>query len=122
MSRKQQRQTEVAGVLEDPSQDTEQLAWTNASVVRVFPRYYIYVRDLTTNVTRLEVGPQTFVRKDNEQVIAQPLKMVRQLKSRTLFFSFSISTEPGTTGQYFFITSLTTVHIFVGKIKSNSNA
>ena len=45
-----------------------ELNWSNSSVVRVFPHHYIYVRDLTTNVTRLEVGPQTFVRKDNEQV------------------------------------------------------
>ena len=50
------------------SNTSNELNWSNSSVVRVFPHHYIYVRDLTTNVTRLEVGPQTFVRKDNEQV------------------------------------------------------
>ena len=50
------------------SNTANEMKWSNASVVRVFPHHYIYVRDLTTNVTRLEVGPQTFVRKDNEQV------------------------------------------------------
>ena len=58
-----------------------EVSWSNEAVVRVFPQHYIYVRDLTTNVTRLEVGPQTFVRKDNEQVTDEPLKMVRSICS-----------------------------------------
>ena len=66
--------------------DVGDLTWTNSSVVRVFPHHYIYVRDLTTNVTRLEVGPQTFVRKDNEQVIAQPLKMVSAKQRMVISF------------------------------------
>ena len=35
---------------------------------RVPPYYYLHVLDQSTNVTRLEIGPITFVRKDNEQV------------------------------------------------------
>ena len=38
------------------------------SVIRIPPYHYIHVLDQTTNVTRLEVGPATFVRKDNEKV------------------------------------------------------
>ena len=40
------------------------------------PYHYLHVLDQTTNVTRLEVGPSTFVRKDNEQVLLGPEKMV----------------------------------------------
>ena len=40
------------------------------SVIRIPPHHYIHVLDQTTNVTRLEVGPATFVRKDNEMVVS----------------------------------------------------
>ena len=40
------------------------------SVIRIPPYHYIHVLDQTTNVTRLEVGPATFVRKDNEMVVS----------------------------------------------------
>ena len=32
--------------------------------------------DQTSNVTRVEIGPQTFIRKDNEKVILPATKMV----------------------------------------------
>ena len=38
------------------------------SLFRVPPYNYLHVLDQTTNVTRVEVGPQTFIRKDNEKV------------------------------------------------------
>ena len=40
------------------------------SVIRIPPYHYIHVLDQTTNVTRLEVGPAPFVRKDNEMVVS----------------------------------------------------
>lgn len=43
---------------------------------RIPPYHYIHVLDQTTNVTRLEVGPATFVRKDNEMVVSGPQKMI----------------------------------------------
>ena len=46
------------------------------SVFRIPPYHYLHVLDQTTNVTRLEVGPQIFVRKDNEVVIMSPERMV----------------------------------------------
>ena len=64
-----------------------ELNWSNSSVVRVFPHHYIYVRDLTTNVTRLEVGPQTFVRKDNEQVSTCTHLLSKQV-SQAFFSTF----------------------------------
>lgn len=46
------------------------------SVFRIPPYHYIHVLDQTSNVTRLEIGPQTFVRKDNEVVLLNPEKMI----------------------------------------------
>ena len=43
---------------------------------RIHPYHYIHVLDQTSNVTRVEIGPQTFIRKDNEKVILAPTKMV----------------------------------------------
>ena len=37
------------------------------SLFRVPPYYYLHVLDQNTNVTRLEVGPQTYIRQDNER-------------------------------------------------------
>jgi len=34
-----------------------------ASVIRIKPYHYIHVLDNNANVTRVEVGPQTFTRK-----------------------------------------------------------
>jgi len=45
-------------------------------VYRVPPYHYLHVLDQTSNVTRIELGPITFVRKDNEQVILGPERMV----------------------------------------------
>ena len=48
----------------------------DVSVFKIPPYHFIHVLDLSTNVTRLEVGPATFVRKDNETVVTGPQKMV----------------------------------------------
>ncbi|KAL4223159.1 hypothetical protein ACF0H5_016631 [Mactra antiquata] len=46
------------------------------SLFRIPPYYYIHVLDQNKNVTRLEVGPQTFIRQDNERVVVGPEKMI----------------------------------------------
>jgi len=46
------------------------------TVYRLPPHTYIHVLDVTSNITRLEVGPQTFVRQDNETVVLEPSKMI----------------------------------------------
>lgn len=46
------------------------------SVYRIPPYFYIHVLNKSTNVTRLQEGPLTFVRQDNEEVVFGPTKMV----------------------------------------------
>lgn len=46
------------------------------SIYRIPPYYYIHVLDQNSNVTKLVVGPQTFIRQDNEKVIVGPEKMI----------------------------------------------
>ena len=47
-----------------------------SSVYRIPPYHYIHVLDLNLNLTRLEIGPKTFVKQDNEKVIFGPEKMI----------------------------------------------
>uniref|UniRef100_A0A646QDD3 Major vault protein n=1 Tax=Hemiscolopendra marginata TaxID=943146 RepID=A0A646QDD3_9MYRI len=49
---------------------------TDESIFRIPPYYYIHVLDQTTNVTRVEIGPKTFIRQDNEKVMLGPVKMI----------------------------------------------
>ena len=46
--------------------------------IRIPPFYYIHVVDRNSNVTRLEIGPQTFIRQDHENISTgdKPIKMV----------------------------------------------
>ncbi|XP_023932738.1 major vault protein [Lingula anatina] len=46
------------------------------SLFRIPPYFYIHVLDQNTNVTRLEIGPNTYIRQDNERVVLGPEKMV----------------------------------------------
>ena len=46
------------------------------SVYRISPYHYIHVLDLNLNVTRIEIGPKTFVKQDNEKVVFGPEKMI----------------------------------------------
>eukprot|EP00112_Aurelia_sp_Birch-Aquarium-sp1_P020298 Seg52.2 transcript_id=Seg52.2/GoldUCD/mRNA.D3Y31 product="Major vault protein" protein_id=Seg52.2/GoldUCD/D3Y31 len=46
------------------------------SLFRIAPYYYLHVLDQNTNVTRVEVGPKTYVRQDNEKVVFGPDKMI----------------------------------------------
>ncbi|CAF3536833.1 unnamed protein product [Rotaria sp. Silwood1] len=43
---------------------------------RIPPYHYIHVLDQNTSVTRLEVGPKTFIKQDNETVTIGPEKMI----------------------------------------------
>jgi major vault protein len=49
---------------------------SDATVVRIKPFFYIHVLDNNLNVTRVEVGPQTFTRQDHEKVVFGPESMV----------------------------------------------
>ncbi|EGG14463.1 major vault protein [Cavenderia fasciculata] len=46
------------------------------SVIRIKPYQYIHVLDNNTNVTRVEIGPNTFTRQDHEKVVAGPDPMI----------------------------------------------
>lgn len=37
------------------------------NLYRIAPYHYIHVLDQNTNVTRVEAGPLTFIRQDNEK-------------------------------------------------------
>lgn len=46
------------------------------TIYRIPPYYYLHVLDQNTNVTKVEFGPKTFIRQDNEKVIIGPEKMI----------------------------------------------
>ena len=74
---RQQQPAEAAAAAGRPSSSSSpRMAPQELSVFRIPPYHYIHVLDQTTNVTRLEVGPATFVRKDNETVVSGPQRMV----------------------------------------------
>jgi major vault protein len=48
----------------------------NDSLFRIPPFFYLHVLDCNTNVTRLEIGPKTYIRQDNERVVYGPERMI----------------------------------------------
>jgi len=60
------RQSSLAGIV----------AAANDSIFRVGPQQYLHVLDQNTNITRLIVGPTTFMRQDNELVTDGPSRMI----------------------------------------------
>jgi len=47
------------------------------TVIRLAPFYYIHILDATTNITRLEQGPTTYIRQDNEKIVGGgPMEMI----------------------------------------------
>ena len=49
---------------------------TDESIYRIPPFYYIHVLDQNSNVTRVVVGPKTYIRQDNERIIYGPERMI----------------------------------------------
>nr|XP_021556073.1 major vault protein [Neomonachus schauinslandi] len=49
---------------------------TEESIIRIPPYHYIHVLDQNSNVSRVEVGPKTYIRQDNERVLFAPSRMV----------------------------------------------
>lgn len=45
-------------------------------MIRVPPFHYIHVQDNNANTQRVEVGPQSFTKRDHETVVKQPTKML----------------------------------------------
>lgn len=46
------------------------------SLYRIPPNFYLHVLDQNTNVTRLEIGPKTYIRQDHERVVLGPERMI----------------------------------------------
>ncbi|XP_006008019.1 major vault protein [Latimeria chalumnae] len=46
------------------------------SIIRIPPYYYIHVLDQNSNIARIEVGPKTYIRQDNERVLFAPARMI----------------------------------------------
>lgn len=49
---------------------------TEMSIIRIPPHHYIHVLDQNTNIARIEVGPLTYIRQDNERVLFSPEHML----------------------------------------------
>ncbi|NWT47351.1 MVP protein, partial [Chroicocephalus maculipennis] len=49
-------------------------------VICIPPYHYVHVLDLNSNVTRVEVGPHTYIRQDHERVVFAPRRMVMVLR------------------------------------------
>ncbi|KAM6904758.1 major vault protein [Xenentodon cancila] len=47
-----------------------------ASIIRIPPHHYIHVLDQNTNIARVEIGPLTYIRQDNERVLFLPARMI----------------------------------------------
>ncbi|KAG9342877.1 hypothetical protein JZ751_015093 [Albula glossodonta] len=47
-----------------------------ASIIRIPPHHYIHVLDQNTNIARVEIGPRTYIRQDNERVLFPPVCMI----------------------------------------------
>lgn len=54
--------------------DADQLF--GASIIRIPPHHYIHVLDQNTNIARVELGPLTYIRQDNERVLFAPVRMI----------------------------------------------
>ncbi|KAM9779806.1 major vault protein [Neosynchiropus ocellatus] len=46
------------------------------SIIRIPPHHYIHVLDQNTNIARVQLGPLTYIRQDNERVLFPPVRMV----------------------------------------------
>ncbi|XP_029462852.1 major vault protein [Rhinatrema bivittatum] len=45
-------------------------------IIRIPPFHFIHVLDQNSNISRVEIGPNTYIRQDNERVMFSPVKMV----------------------------------------------
>ncbi|XP_044186119.1 major vault protein-like isoform X2 [Thunnus albacares] len=46
------------------------------SIIQIPPYHYIHVLDQNTNVTRVEIGPLTYILQDNKRVLFSPKRMI----------------------------------------------
>uniref|UniRef100_A0A671WJJ3 Major vault protein n=1 Tax=Sparus aurata TaxID=8175 RepID=A0A671WJJ3_SPAAU len=58
------------------SRGQESEGLVDASIIRIPPHHYIHVLDQNTNIARVEIGPLTYIRQDNERVLFAPVRMI----------------------------------------------
>ena len=66
------------------------------NVVRIGPFHYIQVLDTNSNITRVEVGPLTFVRQEHEKVVVAPVKMIHLPPMHYCIIKNPVCTHPKT--------------------------
>lgn len=49
-----------------------------ASIIRIPPHHYIHVLDQNTNIARVEIGPLTYIRQDNERSEEAALRLQQE--------------------------------------------
>eukprot|EP00794_Sanderia_malayensis_P005339 gene5339-6009_t len=47
------------------------------NILRLLPLQYAHILDLNSNITHLKLGPGTFILQDNEQIVLDPVPMVK---------------------------------------------
>ena len=52
-------------------------ATTADNIIRIAPTKYIHVLDNNSNITRIEIGPVTYIRREQEKIVAGPLDMIK---------------------------------------------
>ncbi|KAM4530459.1 major vault protein isoform 1-T3 [Odontesthes bonariensis] len=75
----------------------------DASIIRIPPHHYIHVLDQNTNIARVEIGPLTYIRQDNERVLFLPVRMIMVPPRHFCVVSNPISRDDN--GQVLFDTS-----------------
>lgn len=50
-----------------------------ASIIRIPPHHYIHVLDQNTNIARVEIGPLTYIRQDNERSEEAALRLQQEV-------------------------------------------
>uniref|UniRef100_A0AAQ5YJF9 Major vault protein n=2 Tax=Amphiprion ocellaris TaxID=80972 RepID=A0AAQ5YJF9_AMPOC len=53
-----------------------EMEMVDGSIIRIPPHHYIHVLDQNTNIARVEIGPLTYIRQDNERVLFSPVRMI----------------------------------------------
>nr|ACO09787.1 Major vault protein [Osmerus mordax] len=53
------------------SRGVEVQSLSDASIIRIPPHHYIHVLDQNTNIARVEIGPLTYIRQDNERLVVE---------------------------------------------------
>lgn len=48
----------------------------DSAINRIPPLHYLHVLDQNTNVTKVVIGPKTYIRQDNEKIVMSPVKMM----------------------------------------------